>query len=234
MADSIKIMFGKRESMSSQTFLKNEFISDGYEVEELIDGVLLVKNFLSEEDALDLSNIINNASEDDWKKEYTANLTVFCMEKFGRSDVDNLVAEGKFEITKGWEDKNLSILGTPLVNRINSRLMNKVFVADKNLSIGFGVIQRQQEGIPLAPHTDQHTDPSIKYAAVIYVNDSYTDGELYFKKKDFYIKPEARSLVIFPGNDEYEHGVNPPGPGPIRYVIPGFIKIKDFYKNNKY
>ena len=37
------------------------------------------------------------------------NLKHFCMEKFGRDDVENLVAEGKFEITQNWEDKNFNI-----------------------------------------------------------------------------------------------------------------------------
>ena len=48
------------------------------------------------------------------------------------------------------------------------------------------------------------------------------------------IKPEPGSMLIFPGTQEFEHGVHPVLPGPIRYVIVGFVKIKDFYKKNKY
>ena len=36
------------------------------------------------------------------------------MQKFGRDDVENLVEEGKFEITQNWEDKNFNILNTTI------------------------------------------------------------------------------------------------------------------------
>jgi hypothetical protein len=42
------------------------------------------------------------------------------------------------------------------------------------------------------------------------------------------------TLLVFPGNEEFQHGVRHVGEGPIRYVIVGFIKVKDFYENNKY
>jgi hypothetical protein len=91
-----------------------------------------------------------------------------------------------------------------------------------------------KEGVELKSHTDQHTDPSIQYATILYLNDDYVDGELVFKKKNITLKPKPGSLIIFPGNDEFEHGVNFVGKGPIRYVLVGFIKIKNFYDTNKY
>ena len=91
-----------------------------------------------------------------------------------------------------------------------------------------------QEGVELKAHTDQHTDPAIEFATIIYLNDEYSKGELFFVNKDLELKPEAGSLVVFPGTDEFEHGVRVVGPGPIRYVIVGFVKTKDFYKNNNY
>jgi hypothetical protein len=39
---------------------------------------------------------------------------------------------------------------------------------------------------------------------------------------------------MFPGTDEFNHGVKHVGDGPIRYVMPGFIKVADFYEKNKY
>jgi hypothetical protein len=59
-------------------------------------------------------------------------------------------------------------------------------------------------------------------------------GELFFEKNGLEIKPEKKSMLIFPGNDEFEHGVKHVGKGPIRYVLVGFIKINNFYENNKY
>jgi hypothetical protein len=91
-----------------------------------------------------------------------------------------------------------------------------------------------QPGVELKPHTDQNTDPSIVGAAILYLNDDYTDGQLFFENFKIELKPKPGTLLLFPGNSEYEHGVRVVGPGPIRYVIVGFIKVKGFYMNNKY
>lgn len=217
-------------------FLKKEFSYLGYQTEVLYDEVLLVKNFLSDSELDMLVSIINNTPEEDWSKEYTQNLARFCMEKFGRDDVDNLVSEGKFEVTQGWQDKNLNISRINISTVLQKRLGDLISMHDPNLQLnGFGTLQRMQKGVELKSHTDQHTDPSIKYAAIIYINDDYSEGTLFFKNKNNSdIKPTAGSLLLFPGNEEYEHGVRPVGEGSIRYVLVGFIKIKDFYKNNKY
>jgi hypothetical protein len=57
---------------------------------------------------------------------------------------------------------------------------------------------------------------------------------LFFKNLDLKIKPKKGSLLIFPGTSDFHHGVIPVGEGPIRYVLVGFIKEKNFYENNKY
>jgi hypothetical protein len=161
-------------------------------------------------------------------------LKKFCMEKFGRDDVDSLVAEGKFEITKNWEDKNLEINGFDVTKIVHDRLNNLIAEIDNSLSLNSFSFQRMQSGVELKSHTDQHTDPSIQYAAIIYINDNYSGGEVFFKNKNLDLKPKAGSLLIFPGNEEFEHGVRHVQDGPIRYVIPAFIKVTDFYKENKY
>lgn len=158
------------------------------------------------------------------------------MEKFGRSDVDNLVAEGKFEITLGWDDKNLNISHEEISATLQQRLGDLLRIADSSLELaGFGTLQRMQEGVELKSHTDQHTDPSIRYAAILYINDDYKDGTLFFKNKENSdLRPKPGTLLIFPGNEEYEHGVRFVGKGPIRYVTVGFIKVTGFYEGNKY
>ena len=85
-----------------------------------------------------------------------------------------------------------------------------------------------QEGVQLKSHTDQHTDPSIKYAAILYLNDDYADGTLFFKNKDIDLRPKPRDLLVFPGNEEYEHGVRFVGAGPVRYVLVRFVKVREF------
>ena len=216
------------------TFLKKQFDELGYKTIELMDGILLIENFLKEEELQEFWDIINNTSEDEWFKHYRSHLARFCMEKFGRDDVENLVAEGKYEITKDWDDKNLNVGRYQSTKNINQRINDILKSTGEDLESSFGIFQRMQEGVQLKAHTDQHTDPSIKYAAVIYLNDDYVEGEIFWPKKDISCRPAPGSLLIFPGNEEFEHGVKHVGKGPIRYVMPAFIKIPGFYDNNKY
>ena len=217
-------------------FLKKEFEDAEYDIEVLHDQVLCIKNFLEAEELEELLGIINKTPNEDWFIEYTQNLARFCLDKFGRDDVENLVAEGKFEITQGWEDKNLNIIKEDISRKLHKRLSDLIDLSDPSLELaGFGTLQRMQTGVELKSHTDQHTDPSIRYAAILYINDDYAGGTLFFNNIDNSdIKPKPGTLLIFPGNEEYEHGVRHVEEGPIRYVTVGFIKVKGFYENNKY
>jgi hypothetical protein len=216
-------------------FLKDIIEENNFQVEEIDSEDLIVKNFLSKEELDKIFDVIESTPNEEWFIEYNANLKNFCMQKFGRDDVENLVAEGKFEITQNWQDKNLNIGKYTFQRALFDRLNDLVQKVDNSLELsGFATIQRMQEGVELKAHTDQHTDPSIKHAAILYLNDDYVDGELFFVNSGLELKPKPGSLVLFPGNDEYNHGVRHVGAGPIRYVLVSFIKTKNFYVNNKY
>lgn len=213
---------------------KNNFV--GYEVEEPINNLFIIKNFLNDEEHKTLFEYLKSLSQQDWEIEYTENLKKFCLLKFGIDDVEKLVKEGKFEVTQSWSDKNVNLRNNEKTDKICNTLRKRInlFLPDDIEIKGPGTAQRQYTGVPLTPHFDQHTDPSIAYAAIIYLNDDYIDGELFFTNKNFEIKPPVRSLVIFPGTEEFTHGVKAPGEGPIRYVLPSFISKKGFYDNGKY
>ena len=219
-----------------KVFLKKEFEDAGYDVKVFHDHVLSIENFIKTDELNDVLKIIESTPNEDWYVEYLKNLSQFCMEKFGRDDVDNLVAEGKFEITQNWEDKNLNIGSKEISITLHNRLSELLELADPSLELaGFGTLQRMQEGVELKSHTDQHTDPSIRYAAILYINDDYSEGTLFFKNKENSdMRPKPGTLLIFPGNEEFEHGVRHVGKGPIRYVTVGFMKVIGFYENNKY
>jgi hypothetical protein len=216
-------------------FLEKELSENNFKITKIDNNIILVENFVSKEEIKDIVDIINSIDEDDWRIEYLGNLKHFCMEKFGRDDVENLVAEGKFEITQNWEDKNFNILNTEIQLKIYKKLGDLVKKADQSLDLsGFATIQRMQEGVELKPHTDQDTDPSIRHAAILYLNEEYSKGEIFFSNHNIELKPKPGSLLLFPGTKDYNHGVRHVGPGPIRYVLVGFIKVKNFYENNKY
>jgi len=45
------------------------------------------------------------------------------------------------------------------------------------------------------------------YSSLIYLNDNYEGGELYFPEHNFYIKPEVGTLVCLKGDENSLHGV---------------------------
>jgi hypothetical protein len=217
------------------SYLKKQFVEHGYSVVDIEENILLVENFISDEELKELWDIINGTEEKEWLIAYQESLAEFCLEKFGRDDVDNLVAEGKYEITKGWDDKILNIQQYPLTSVLQSRIDELVQEDNTGFELtGMGTLQRMQEGVELKSHVDQDTDPSVRYSTILYLNDDYSEGELFFKNFDITVRPKPKSLLVFPGTKKYEHGVKHVGPGPIRQVIVGFVKEKDFYKNNKY
>lgn len=214
---------------------KNNLIENNFIFEEITDEILWIKDFLKKDELDFVLKVISEASQEDWEVEYMSNLKAFCLEKFGRDDVDNLVAEGKFEITQNWVDKNLNIQHHSEQNIFYERLSTMVTNSDSSLILsGLATIQRMQSGVELKSHTDQNTDPSIKYATIIYINDDYVDGELFFPNLDITLRPKPGDLLFFPGDQKHEHGVKHVGEGPIRYVIVGFIKEKDHYLKNRY
>ena len=217
-----------------KTFKEN-LKENNFVFEEVTEDILWVKDFLKKDELDFVLKVIGQASQEDWEVEYMGNLKNFCLEKFGRDDVDNLVKEGKFEITQNWVDKNLNINHHPEQRVFYNRLSEMVNKSDPELMLsGLATIQRMQKGVELKSHTDQHTDPSIRYATIIYINDEYKDGELFFPKLDISLRPKPGDMLFFPGDEKHEHGVKHVGEGPIRYVIVGFIKEKDHYEKNRY
>lgn len=64
-------------------------------------------------------------------------------------------------------------------------------------------------------------------SAIIYINDNYEGGELYFPQHDIEIKPKAGMFAAFPGNDNYLHGVRK-SEKHNRYTISIWTKFNDF------
>lgn len=60
-----------------------------------------------------------------------------------------------------------------------------------------------------------------KFGCVLYLNEEYEGGEIYFPNQNVSIKPKANTLAFFPGDDEYLHGVKPITSG-IRYTLSTF------------
>lgn len=59
---------------------------------------------------------------------------------------------------------------------------------------------------------------------LVYLNDDYGRGELYFPQHDYWIKPQKGSLVTFPGSLHYVHGVTTVE-DKIRYTLSQWAKF---------
>jgi predicted 2-oxoglutarate/Fe(II)-dependent dioxygenase YbiX len=62
-------------------------------------------------------------------------------------------------------------------------------------------------------------------SAIYFLNDDFAGGELVFPALDLVVKPEAGTLVCFPSDHNYVHGVNPVTAG-HRYTIVTWMRIK--------
>ncbi len=71
-----------------------------------------------------------------------------------------------------------------------------------------------EPGSCLPPHTDNsnpdgspHTSPWRDFSSIVYLNDDYEGGELYFTAKDKVLRPRKGMLVAFSAGYHHEHGV---------------------------
>jgi predicted 2-oxoglutarate/Fe(II)-dependent dioxygenase YbiX len=69
-----------------------------------------------------------------------------------------------------------------------------------------------------------------KYVAILYLNDDYEGGNLYFPQHDISFKPNAYSLYTFPGGVENLHGVSEITKG-TRYTMVSFWDFADLEYN---
>lgn len=213
--------------MAEKILTREDIESLGFEVEELRPRIFAVKNFLSQDEINSILSEVSSYSEEHWRHRYIQEMKLACMEKFGRDDLEQLVEEGLLEVTWDFVDRNSEYLNVDLREKLRLRAQ-QIFdiVGDIQLN-GFYVVHRQYEGTDLRAHFDQYSDKLIEYAAILYINDDYTAGELFFENFELEIRPEPGTLMVFPGTKEYFHGVRNVGPGPVRYNLPTFVKRLD-------
>jgi len=73
----------------------------------------------------------------------------------------------------------------------------------------------------------------VDYGSIMYINDNYLGGEIYFPQHGIEITPKAGMLIFFPSGSYYLHGVRKVLEG-VRYTSPHFwvpIKHKILTKN---
>lgn len=198
----------------------------GFTAEEVGPRIFCIENFATAEELAALLEEVNAATEEDWSSQYLDEMKKNCLVKFGRDDIDNLRREGLIEVTDTFADKLYFVQDRSLTHALHARSVD-IFKMDGDFEItGFSVHQRLYSGSELTAHFDQYSDKLVQHAAVLYYNDDYTEGEVFFPQHDLKFRPKPGSLLIFPGTEDYIHGVHPVGAGPVRYILPAFIKTR--------
>jgi len=145
-----------------------------------------------------------------------------------------------------WHNRSINLHSMPLDIKeelldircdVKQKIINQYNVNDLLYSDLFQFV-RWQVGNKLYPHADaENPDGSPhpmfyrNYASVIYLNDNYIGGEIYFPNFDNF-KPKIKpgTLVMFPSTLRYLHGVTEITEG-TRYTIVGFFTFNERYKD---
>ena len=80
---------------------------------------------------------------------------------------------------------------------------------------------RWKKGEKMLLHADQTGPDTMDFSSLIYLNDNYKGGELFFENETF--KMNALSSIIFTSGNENKHGIKTVLKGK-RYTIPSWYK----------
>ena len=126
----------------------------------------------------------------------------------------------------------------PDAGRAKAVMQQARFAAAYRIAEHFGIVERlysdsQQlvlwnEGRSMPVHVDnahpdgsRHNTPHREFASVVYLNDDFEGGEIYFPYAGCRLKPRAGMLIGFRGSAESPHGVTAVAKG-VRYTMPGW------------
>lgn len=115
----------------------------------------------------------------------------------------------------------------PLVGRLMldaadraMRLIGECYRLEKPLYADTVHVARWDDGTSMRPHADRNESlPHRAYSSVIYLNDDYDGGALFFEHD--IVVPEIGTLAAFSAGPEHTHWVGPVICG-TRYTMPAF------------
>jgi hypothetical protein len=94
---------------------------------------------------------------------------------------------------------------------------------------------RWDVGKQLPPHIDnqdthEYSTPWRNYSSLVYLNEDYEGGEIFFPRLDLSLRPSTGMLVIFSSGAEHQHGVTEITAGK-RYTMPSWYTTDESHKN---
>lgn len=128
-----------------------------------------------------------------------------------------------------WNQRIVHAVQAPEIKEVGRKYIQIVaekiksdFNIDKPIFTDILCFNRWRVGDMQHPHADEDNGFGWrKFGCVLYLNDEYEGGNIYFPNKNLSIKPKANTLAFFPGDKEYLHGVEAVTSG-IRYTLSTF------------
>lgn len=111
----------------------------------------------------------------------------------------------KYPIGALWKGRCLEF---SLPKNLISNEVNKVLNWRYNF-VETKVVRKLIPGDSRPAHYDAQVDDMCEYGIVMYLNDNYDGGEIYYPNKDIVYKPVKNSAVIHSAREEYYHGIKP-------------------------
>lgn len=183
-------------------------------------AIVCIKKFLTKDQCDYLISAINNVVENHSDDEAL----------IGYSNDGNVNSkDAPFIFVNNLPDETLHLLFEDANNRA-TKLYEDLYGQDKDLTyIYLGTINGMGVGKGMGVHADNTPGLAINvdtpHGMVLYINDDYEGGELYYPELGIVMKPDAGDLVIHPGTLDYAHGVTPVVSG-MRYATTAFAKKK--------
>lgn len=209
--------------MIIEDYLENSLKEKGYEYDKLANDAFLIKNFLSKEELQEFQDLARNTLPPQWYFFYLKELEKKGEQFYGRTDIASLIEEGKLMLIPRNMTQTRSTIPEleQTVNNVTDRVND--ILPEEYPSGMYGVMHRHYKGVGLEDHRDTDCNPALKLATVVYLNDDYEGGYLYFKDEDLSIeiKPPAGSVIIFRASRL--HGVTEVTGDGERYVLTSFI-----------
>ena len=182
---------------------------------DLDTNIFLYNNFITKEESDILLNYAKSSNEEDWLEVVHQN--------------ENLLKKSpKFynkyqEFKKDWDKTTLPIKNIQIVEQIKNRCQ-EVLGPDLLVTNDIYRIKRITDGRSISVHFDDSLNFSLMLGIVIYLNDDFQGGEIYYPEKNLSYKPQSRAMIIHPANEEYRHGINEVI-GNTRYCLAFFATV---------
>jgi hypothetical protein len=160
-----------------------------------MDKIYITKNIIDKKDLQDIILYLKNTQVE--------------IDEFGYSPFKMYVGSGNSTLPK-LLSKYHDVLKKIVQNSFGCKIYDEGLVSVVEMKTGdsmpvhldHGPAQKQSVGLKTgAGH------PSRDLSSVLYYNNDYEGGEIYFPKQDLLIKPEPGMFICFPAKNEFPHEV---------------------------